>query len=180
MFIIVNTCVSAADLGALVSHSGQRHHYPASQESGTACGRRLPPSPLTGTSCCTSLTTLLSLHSTLQNDNLTFTRCSFNSLFYFSRYVCRDVYAACHENVKIFYSKVESVELYAGSNRSSVRHVLHQSSVSHGEGPWCAVSAATHVRLRGESADEIETWHAGGGRLSLLSGCVVERGHVLQ
>lgn len=50
--------------------------------------------------------------------------------------------------------------------------------VSHGEGPWCAASAATHVRLRGESGDEIETWHAGGGRLSHLGGCVVERTHV--
>lgn len=29
-----------------------------------------------------------------------------------------------------------------------------------------------------ESADEIETWHVGGGRLSHLGGCVVERAHV--
>lgn len=50
--------------------------------------------------------------------------------------------------------------------------------VSHGEGPWCAASAATHVRLRSENGDEIETWHAGGGRLSHHGGCVVERAHV--
>lgn len=161
--ILSITCGVAAGRVAPGNRWALRRRCPVSPGTGIASGTQLPPFPSSVTSCCTNSTTL-SILTLIQLSQ--FTRCSFIRFVYNRAMRPRAFCTSCQTNF--------SFEIRLSVQ--PVRWAIDAGSLEFDKGCLArGASAGAGVRLRSESAVEMETWQSGGGRLSLLGGALRAR-----